>query len=85
MRSCPQLAWPPLAPVPRPPLLQVKEKEECAALGMGLYLGVAEASDEPPKFIHLTYTPKGALSGDRGGGGRREAASQREAVAAAVA
>ncbi|KAH7617985.1 putative Leucine aminopeptidase 1 [Nannochloris sp. 'desiccata'] len=39
--------------------LQVLEKEQCEALGMGLYLGVAEASDEPPKFIHLTYTPAG--------------------------
>jgi leucyl aminopeptidase len=37
--------------------LKVLEKEECEALGMGLYLGVAEASAEPPKFIHLTYTP----------------------------
>ena len=40
---------------------QVLEKAECEALGMGLYLGVAEAADEPPKFIHLTYTPGGAL------------------------
>lgn len=39
--------------------LQVLEKEQCEALGMGLYLGVAEASGEPPKFIHLTYTPPG--------------------------
>ena len=26
---------------------------------MGSYLGVSEASDEPPKFIHLTYRPAG--------------------------
>jgi len=26
---------------------------------MGSFLGVAEASDEPPKFIHLTYRPEG--------------------------
>lgn len=39
--------------------LKVLEKEECEALGMGLYLGVAEASAEAPKFIHLTYTPPG--------------------------
>jgi leucyl aminopeptidase len=39
--------------------LKVLEKAECEALGMGLFLGVAEASAEPPKFIHLTYTPKG--------------------------
>lgn len=37
--------------------LKVLEKAECEALGMGSYLGVAEASDQPPKFIHLTYKP----------------------------
>ena len=26
---------------------------------MGAYVGVAQGSEEPPKFIHLTYTPKG--------------------------
>lgn len=41
--------------------LEVLEKEDCEKLGMGLYLGVAEASDEPPKFIHLTYS-KGQAS-----------------------
>ncbi len=39
--------------------LEVLEREECEALGMGAYLGVAQASDMPPKFIHLTYTPTG--------------------------
>lgn len=38
------------------------EKDECEKLGMGLFLGVSEASAEPPKFIHLTYTPKGGCS-----------------------
>jgi leucyl aminopeptidase len=42
--------------------LRVLEKEECAARGMGAFLGVAEASDEPPKLIHLTYTPKGGAA-----------------------
>ena len=37
------------------------EKAACEKLGMGLFLGVAEASAEPVKFIHLTYTPKGAV------------------------
>ena len=41
--------------------LEVLEHKECAAMGMGLYLGVAEASEEPPKFIHLTYTSPGEL------------------------
>ncbi|CAI5521897.1 unnamed protein product [Closterium sp. Naga37s-1] len=41
---------------------RILEKEECAALGMGSYLAVAEASaaDNPPKFIHVTYTPPAA-------------------------
>ncbi|GAX85907.1 hypothetical protein CEUSTIGMA_g13323.t1 [Chlamydomonas eustigma] len=38
--------------------LKVLEKVECEALGMGSYLGVAEASEHPPKFIHLTYKPQ---------------------------
>ena len=40
--------------------LQVLDREQCEELGMGLYLGVSGASDLPPKFIHLTYTPPGA-------------------------
>lgn len=39
--------------------LQVLERAQCEALNMGLYLGVSEASAEPPKFIHLTYKPAG--------------------------
>ena len=41
------------------------EKEDCEKLGMGLYLGVANGSISPPKFIHLTYTkgtPKETLA-----------------------
>eukprot|EP01025_Chloroclados_australasicus_P019181 TRINITY_DN2036_c1_g1_i2.p1 TRINITY_DN2036_c1_g1~~TRINITY_DN2036_c1_g1_i2.p1 ORF type:complete len:532 (-),score=95.77 TRINITY_DN2036_c1_g1_i2:251-1846(-) len=38
--------------------LEVLEKADCEALGMGCFLGVAQGSEEPPKFIHLTYTPK---------------------------
>jgi leucyl aminopeptidase len=37
--------------------LEVLEREDCEKLGMGAYLGVAQASDMPPKFIHLTYKP----------------------------
>ncbi|MFM7366212.1 MAG: M17 family peptidase N-terminal domain-containing protein, partial [Sphaerospermopsis kisseleviana] len=37
--------------------LQILEKEDCEKLGMGAYLGVAQASELPPKFIHLTYKP----------------------------
>ncbi len=39
--------------------LKILEREQCEALGMGAYLGVAQASDLPPKFIHLTYKPAG--------------------------
>jgi leucyl aminopeptidase len=39
--------------------LEILEKEECEKLGMGAFLGVALASDLPPKFIHLTYKPDG--------------------------
>jgi leucyl aminopeptidase len=37
--------------------VKILEKAECEALGMGAYLGVAQASDMPPKFIHMTYRP----------------------------
>jgi leucyl aminopeptidase len=39
--------------------LEILEQAQCEALGMGAYLGVAKASDLPPKFIHLTYRPEG--------------------------
>ncbi|NES25009.1 MAG: leucyl aminopeptidase [Symploca sp. SIO3E6] len=38
--------------------LEILEKEDCEKLGMGSFLGVAQASDLPPKFIHLTYKPQ---------------------------
>jgi leucyl aminopeptidase len=39
--------------------IQILEQEDCEKLGMGAFLGVAKASDLPPKFIHLTYRPEG--------------------------
>lgn len=39
--------------------LKVLEQEDCEKLGMGAFLGVAKASDLPPKFLHLTYKPQG--------------------------
>jgi len=39
--------------------LKILERDECEALGMGAYLGVSQGAAEPPKFIHLTYTPPG--------------------------
>jgi len=38
---------------------EILEREDCEKLGMGAFLGVAQASDLPPKFIHLTYKPVG--------------------------
>lgn len=44
--------------------LDVLEKAQCEAMNMGLYLGVSACSDEPPKFIHLKYVPKGEMRCD---------------------
>lgn len=42
--------------------MQVLEEADCKKLGMGLFLGVAQGSDEPLRFIHLTYTPEGPVT-----------------------
>ncbi len=39
--------------------LKIYDRSECQKLGMGAFLGVAQGSEEPPKFIHLTYRPPG--------------------------
>ena len=39
--------------------LEILEQADCEAQNMGAYLGVARASDLPPKFLHLTYKPAG--------------------------
>jgi leucyl aminopeptidase len=39
--------------------IEILEKEDCEKLGMGAFLGVAQASDLPPKFIHIVYKPEG--------------------------
>lgn len=38
-------------------------QEEMEAMGMGAALAVAKGSANPPRFIHLTYTPQGTASG----------------------
>ncbi len=43
--------------------LEVLEREDCEKLGMGCYLAVAQGSSQPPKFIHITYTPPGPSNG----------------------
>ncbi|MGL4884351.1 MAG: M17 family peptidase N-terminal domain-containing protein, partial [Waterburya sp.] len=41
--------------------IKILEQADCEKFeqGMGAYLGVGQASDIPPKFIHLTYKPSG--------------------------
>jgi leucyl aminopeptidase len=39
--------------------LRIYDRDECRKLGMGAFLGVAAGSEQPPKFIHITYTPRG--------------------------
>jgi leucyl aminopeptidase len=39
--------------------LKVYERDECEKMGMGALLGVAAGSEQPPKFIHMTYFPSG--------------------------
>jgi leucyl aminopeptidase len=38
---------------------KIFDRAECERLGMGAFLGVAVGSQQPPKFIHLTYRPAG--------------------------
>lgn len=41
--------------------LKILEQSDCEKFeqGMGAYIGVGQASEIPPKFIHLTYKPQG--------------------------
>ncbi|MGH7331525.1 MAG: leucyl aminopeptidase [Candidatus Rokuibacteriota bacterium] len=39
--------------------LKIYDRPECEKLGMGAFLGVAAGSQQPPKFIHLTYRGPG--------------------------
>lgn len=36
---------------------KVFDKEECEKMGMGAFLAVGQGSSQPPKFIHMKYTP----------------------------
>jgi len=40
----------------------VFDRAECRKMGMGAFLGVAAGSVEPPRFIHLVYSPGGAAA-----------------------
>jgi leucyl aminopeptidase len=37
--------------------LKVFDRDDCEKMGMGAFLGVAAGSEQPPRFIHLSYTP----------------------------
>lgn len=41
----------------------IYERSQLERMGMGAFLGVAQAADTPPKFIHLEYKPKKSASG----------------------
>ena len=41
--------------------VKVMEKAQCEKLGMGAYLAVAQAGGQPPKFIEMSYKPKGKI------------------------
>jgi leucyl aminopeptidase len=40
---------------------EVFDVEECERRGMGLFLAVGRGSEEPPRFIHMTYKPKAGV------------------------
>jgi leucyl aminopeptidase len=40
--------------------VEVLDRAACAALGMGLFLAVAQGSTQEPRFVHLAWTPPGA-------------------------
>lgn len=43
--------------------VKILDRDACEAQGMGCYLGVAQGSAQPPKFIHLIYRPQGDRRG----------------------
>src|SRR5262249_43040335 len=42
--------------------VEILDGARCRELGMGMFLAVAQGSDEEPRFIHLTYKPKTAAA-----------------------
>jgi leucyl aminopeptidase len=39
--------------------LKVLDRAACERMGMGAFIGVGTGSEQPPKFIHLAYIPRG--------------------------
>lgn len=37
--------------------LKIYDRAQCERMGMGAFLGVAAGSEQPPRFIHLSYVP----------------------------
>jgi leucyl aminopeptidase len=50
--------------------IKVLGPAECAELGMGMFLAVAQGSDQEARFIHMTYRPAGAKKSAKGGKGK---------------
>lgn len=42
--------------------IKVLDRKDIKRMGMGAFLGVAQGSRQPPKFIHLTYRPRGRVA-----------------------
>lgn len=40
--------------------VEIRGRTDCAGLGMGLFLAVAQGSDEEPRFVHLSWKPANA-------------------------
>ena len=45
--------------------IKVLGPEECADLGMGMFLAVGQGSEQEPRLIHMTYKPAGKKKSDR--------------------
>ncbi|HSE93192.1 MAG TPA: leucyl aminopeptidase [Methylomirabilota bacterium] len=41
--------------------LTLYDRAACQKMGMGAFLGVAQGSQQPPRFIHLAYVPSGRV------------------------
>ncbi len=42
--------------------VRIYDRAACERMGMGAFLGVNRGSQEPPRFIHLTYASKGRVA-----------------------
>jgi len=61
--------------------IKVLGPDECAALGMGMFLAVAKGSDQEPRFIHMTYRPPGAKAKGKAKGKAKAAGDAPKRVA----